>query len=542
MEFNQKLTMLMHVFKISNSALARDIHVDASLISRWKSGARKISLHSPHIASLATYFVHIDAFPYQKAYLDRLLRNLMHRDPQHATDEERSLALANWFMSTDPVPVPEEPEKFLFSDESEPMLSQIGRWLTPSAFESKRSMMTEHPTASALHPAESVATTSKIRIYPGLVGKRQAILEILDEALTTNSPQDFLLFSEEPMNWLLDDPDFTVIWANRLRRIIEQGHTVSIIHVVNRSAQETLGIINHWLPLHLSGQIRSYYDPRYNNPSICQTLFIVRGKAALISQSTRDDATQSICLLIRDDEVINHYTRVFQSYLHYCRPLFSGYSVKQYDAYLQTQKHISQQAQRIISLCHQPDVSLLPEPVMDRLFTELLRGYSSSCTSEIVSLLKEKQTETCETVFLLSEEWLENAVLHGALITSDCTLFLKSQIRLSLTETAAWIRRLIRQVTENAQYHILLFDPDRDLKGNTHCLRYFERHAAVFASFPGDTPFVLSISEANSLYALGQYLDRLIGRIPKIQKDRSSVIQRLTAAADQISEQIKKAK
>ncbi len=71
--FRDKLILLMDLYKVSNSQLARGINVDASLISRWRSGQRVMAANSPHVTKIAEYFVQFNAFEYQRQYLDDLI-------------------------------------------------------------------------------------------------------------------------------------------------------------------------------------------------------------------------------------------------------------------------------------------------------------------------------------------------------------------------------------------------------------------------------------------------------------------------------------
>jgi DNA-binding transcriptional regulator YiaG len=56
MPFNDRISLLMAVLRVSNSALARALSVDASLVSRWRTGARMPAKNSAHIKAIAAYF------------------------------------------------------------------------------------------------------------------------------------------------------------------------------------------------------------------------------------------------------------------------------------------------------------------------------------------------------------------------------------------------------------------------------------------------------------------------------------------------------
>ena len=527
----------MQIFKISNSHLARSIHVDPSLVSRWKSGSRKISAHSPHIAALATFFVHLEAYPYQKDYLNRLLSQLLHQNPDNVAESDRSLALASWLVSPDSVLTSAEPDKLLFSEHSKKLFSQINQWLTtgpdkPVPSGSRRQAEPSIPaTASAAQPFCG-------QLYYGLAGKRQAVIDFLDLALAMKGPLEFLLFSEELMDWLTEDPGFLSLWGNRLRQVLEQGHTITIIHVVNRSAQEIIRIINQWLPLHLSGQIRSYYDPRYSEPAIRQTLFILSGQAVLTAQSTSNIRTQTLCFATQQPDMVKHHTHVFLDYLHVCQPLFSGYGTRQYQQHLEAQLEVMKKANRIISVMQQPEADFLPDTAQARIF-RMLQQSTDLKDSFLSSFFSQKRAQqSSEKIGLLSLDWLDKAVRDkAAAVHSDCDLFLREPVQLTGEETRQWLLQVIRQLEDNPNYHLYLIDTSADLKTNAHCFRYYERHCTGFASFPGENPFVISIAESNCLYALGLYLEQIITRIPLAHKDRNTVMQILADAADQLGRQ-----
>ena len=97
MYFEQKLSALMHLFKLSNSKLARGINVDPSLISRWKSGERQMSPNSPHVPAIASYILHLNAYHYQRDYLDKVLHKKL-GSSDRVSESSRIHALSEWLV------------------------------------------------------------------------------------------------------------------------------------------------------------------------------------------------------------------------------------------------------------------------------------------------------------------------------------------------------------------------------------------------------------------------------------------------------------
>jgi hypothetical protein len=88
--------------------------------------------------------------------------------------------------------------------------------------------------------------------FKGITGRRQAVLNFLTEIVQSDKKQELLLHSEDDMTWLTGDRQFTLIWASLLKQIIESGHSITIIHVVNRQRDEIMNALTYWMPLHLA--------------------------------------------------------------------------------------------------------------------------------------------------------------------------------------------------------------------------------------------------------------------------------------------------
>jgi len=73
MAFKDNLTKLLNLFNLSNTDLSKGIHVDASVISRWKNGGRSIPLKSPHLYNLARFVLGLQRNDFQKSQIDKIM-------------------------------------------------------------------------------------------------------------------------------------------------------------------------------------------------------------------------------------------------------------------------------------------------------------------------------------------------------------------------------------------------------------------------------------------------------------------------------------
>ncbi|MDW7656158.1 MAG: hypothetical protein SCM11_03165 [Bacillota bacterium] len=539
MNFCEKLRLLTHVFKISNSKLARAINVDASLVSRWKSGDRSISAHSHHVPAIATFFIRLDAYPYQKTYLDRLLASLMPNLKEH--DEADLIhALANWLVSPDDIVLPGPPARPAIASDPSRIFDNISSWFSKTHPQTAEAQKINSVPARAGHtPGWSEkflpGQTLSGEVHHGVSGKRQAVINMLLELLQLTEPCELLLISEEHMHWLTDDIRFTRLWARLLQQVIEKGHKINVIHIVSRRTQEISSIIEYWLPLHLSGQIASFYMPRYVDPAINQTLYIVRGRIVCIAQSTGDVRTQGLTIISRDIEMVTHYTRIYESVLQDCLPLLSVFTPRNCHMFQQDIASLSEKPGRLYHIRRQPDTIFLPPNLYAKLQQLICRQHPSFArNTDLAGWLRSRRTlsggqsHPARTVYdMLPLSLLEDICQNGVTITSDCELFVNQSLHLDFAESAAWLEQIIMMLRTEEAYHLFLYQEPADAQPLLFSLCYYENQAALFAPARSEHPFIISLREANSLHTLGLFLDRFIARIPNSQRNREDVIERL---------------
>lgn len=540
MHFSEKLRLLTHVFKVSNSRLARAIHVDASLVSRWKSGDRSISSQSRHIPDLATFFIQTDAYPYQRAYLDRLLASLL-PDPKSCAENDLIHALANWLVSADAAEWPQLPSDPSLSADPARLFDNISSWFSKTHATPDLTKPAAGKTGAADRSdwSEQILPGHRLNgeVFYGMSGKRQAVINLLLEILQLESPCELLLISEESMRWLTDDIRFTRKWARLLLEVIEKGHRITVIHIVSRRTQEISGIVEYWLPLHLSGQIASYYIPRYVEPAVSQTLFIIRNRAVFLAQSTEDIQTQGLTLICRDEETVAHYTRVYEAILHGCLPLFSVFTPQNCRLFQQDIATMQEQPGRLYHIRRQPDTCLLPPQLYAQLQPLVCCQHPAFADQANLTDWLQARRNNCfgrsgqnRPVFdMLPLSMLEKACQDGITIQSDCELLLKSPLHLGFAESADWLEQLAEMLRTQEQYQLYLFQEPSDAEPLLFSLSYYENKAALFAPAGNGKPYVIALHEANSLHSLGLFLDRLIARIPSSQRNREDVINRLEA-------------
>lgn len=84
------------------------------------------------------------------------------------------------------------------------------------------------------------------------------------------------LYSDEPMGWLTDDPQFKANWAFLMLSCLKARVKIRILHNINRGVEEMVAAIRSWLPLYMSGLIEPYACRKPKDPRFFRTMFTPR--------------------------------------------------------------------------------------------------------------------------------------------------------------------------------------------------------------------------------------------------------------------------
>jgi len=246
--FGAKLDRAMTVLDISNGQLAGLLNIDASLISRYRSG-----IYSPHGN-------------------ERLSEKLSLILLSHARKKGRTSALA----------------ELCSADENELDEYTVADWLYKSIPEEDSSVLAQSLLRSLddLAPVQGLSParpeTPDVPIasrYFGTDGLRDAAVRFLSDAAREGG--ELLLYSDEPMDWIIGDRAYFTLWASLMVRCVKSGVRIRIIHYVDREGAENIDAIKGWLPLYITGMIEPYVFVKAGASRFCHTFFLRPGGACI---------------------------------------------------------------------------------------------------------------------------------------------------------------------------------------------------------------------------------------------------------------------
>ena len=271
--FGEKLHLLLGFTRVSNARLARELHVDPSYISRFRSGSRAPDPQNPLIDKTAQYMARRIA----EQGLEQELSEFLHL-PHGTSHIEQTLG--EW-LRNDSLPAAN------FRLEQLVDALRLAEPYTPPPETVRQSPPLQLPSLP-----EAQCCTGRYAFW-GYQGLRMGILHML--ALAQKDPSPVLyLYSDMGLNWMLDDPDFFNIWTSTLRKMLERGGCLHIIHSEVLRLPEIIAGIERELPMYMTGRVNAYCCHKARNERFSMFRLVLSGHASLTATSVRgtEDAAE----------------------------------------------------------------------------------------------------------------------------------------------------------------------------------------------------------------------------------------------------------
>lgn len=291
--FVKKLAFLMNITNMSNATLAKAISVDASAISRFRSGKRRLPKHPDFLPSMANFLAKSMTEEYQKkSVADQITPNI----PWPESAAEASDIICAWLL---------EPDK--------EQLCPIERKLSDTAeINSAFSDLSVSQVSNSPLPRH--------QFFYGVEGLREAMLLLFKSSVASGEPRDILLFTEEEPGWFFDNSYFEKECTQYFEQVLQLGCRVKIIY--NSAHSLTLmEDVSKWLSAFLNGSALLYYSPKTGNALHRRTLFIAAGLLAVESTVVGKRGTRELVQLITDETAVSALENEYNKHLSFCRPL-----------------------------------------------------------------------------------------------------------------------------------------------------------------------------------------------------------------------------
>lgn len=493
MLFNEKLDTLMKAISVTNSQLGKAINVDPSLISRWRTGKRLPTGKNDYISAIASFFAARAKKEYQKAALYDILGFV----PENGADAGPLQAtIINWLGSWERI-----------------VKSPVNSMLDNMKLPVKHSITLNEGEGQHIPEIQQ-----KVEVFYDSTGMKAAMIRFLNTVLTVDKPCNLMLFSDESLNWLQEDKTYCNNWFGLLLSALSKGHRLKIIHNLQRELSDMISMINHWLPIYMTGAVEGYYCPKYRDNIFRNTIFIAPDIMALTSSSISLYSGHTHTLLYTDKRIISGILNEYHVFLNICRPLMRIFSNSGIVHYKDLIVSFDMEQTDFYSYSSSFSAYTMPETLFSRLISET--SLSDTVKNEMLKVYKFRRDmfeknimyrKTTEIIILPSPEELsdENSGCYKVHMMG-CTL--PGYNKEDCSEHLAFIYELLNKYEK---YNLIFAS-----HGNYPDLYIsVKEDAGVFIVKRGTSPVIFAIDQPDLNNVFHGYITDIINRLPI--KDRN---------------------
>lgn len=485
---------LMNFLNISTADLANAIHVDASLVSKWKSGSRKISEKSVYFEDIIQYLLDNDA-PYDYVNLRSELVALF---PDYSLDEPEDLTL-----------------------------------LLRQALCGKKASLAVRDQQIFNARGNAISTFSFI----DLCGKREALEKLLSFAEEMTVPSQLTFLDSTDFDWLADDPDFTGRFIRRISQLLNKGFQCRFIIHYDASLEAFRDFFSMCNILIFQSNIDWYYLPYYNQPVFQISLSLLGHAISTISLAS--NMQNASTTLFTDSTLVLKHAGMTEDILKQCTRLFESCPPA---AFAKTFHQLEQYRMRGIFYNFLSSPAFLA--VNPGLLSEILTSNHLS-QSEIDRVLEANAEIRLATqdyfdvsslipnpvIFFFRLDEMISRITKESFVSQSLSLFCGREIIVPADCYARQIRAMANALRKYPNMSIVLSTAeDKSNLPDIDC--WYMQHAWIFQM---DQKGYRLCNDPGIVNMLSDFLARYIKNIPESRKNRESVRYYLLDLADRLT-------
>lgn len=286
MRGNTNLARLMLAFDLQGRELAAWLNVDVSLVSKWRTGKRKLNKKSLYLKEIVRYFISQD----KNGQFARILKVLSDECMIEPGTGSQELSVI------------------------------LGRWLSTYEIGGEESALNNFVEANKLKE-------NKYYVLKGEEGAKKTKMVCLDVAIQEGADTEMMIFTQEPPLNLEIDGDYHGRWVENCLEFLKLGGKLKIIIPVMMEYRALAGILLYWLPMYLQGNTEVYFYMQGVEDTVKKQLCYVRNQCAVYRGIYENSLEGDSCTyLFTDRGILEEVNRYLDSIAGKCVPAFNGFN------------------------------------------------------------------------------------------------------------------------------------------------------------------------------------------------------------------------
>lgn len=483
---------IMNYLNIKTSSMAKSIHVDSSLISKWKSGQRQLNEESIYFDDIIKFIAEYDSSN-NYATLIKVLTELY---PDESVSDESSIIITL--------------RKTLCGNTKVKPVVLLGN-----------------------------VKTFPVAFFDGIEGQQEAVRKLFDSLDETETAGNLTFIDTLAFKWIWSDADFSNFFTNRLLMLLNKGYHAVFVMRYSSVKENFRKFFDSCSPIIFNKNVKWYYVQYYDEPITGFSLILYNHTLSMIGMFAK--SLKMTTMVFKDREIILNHSDIADEFINKSLPLFSKhnpFSLSEVISNIQSLRikndfYAFLPIPAIIATNEDNIINVLKENKIDKetvLFTKVLmlnsffRNHSGINNDK--SVLKKKYF-----IFQI-EKLIENAK-KAYIGSNSLSLACNKNIRIRNEYFANELKMLAKILIENDDFNIALVSEKDNLhlpNMNCWCLQ------DGFLMQMRDDGFYIC-NESTIISTSFNALERCIHKIPPERKDKEYVSKYLIELADEIMKQ-----
>ena len=478
--FAERFSALLDVFGMNSVWWGRLLNVDASLISRFRTGKRLPKENSQIVDMFCS------------AVAERMHEQNCIMEISRLTGIKISYLLT-------PTAV-ELLKAWLFHGKrikkTKPNTADYLRMFLP---------LRDLPAQQTMKFLQNKANENAADTYWGNQGIRQAVLRLLVEAAAEGGGEVYL-YADQSMRWLFENEDDLQNWYLCCSLCFQCNVRMVVVHDINRNAREMASVMQMWLPLNMTGMVTPYYCPLSRGSRFTHTLFLRPGMAAVSSVQVLGASDNNYYDYICDARKINTLRNEFHLLISNSEKLLSVYTYENIEKYRKVLLPEMDESEKSIALLDAPSLVSMPDSVFDSMLARCSWTEDEKRELSVVRAKARLHMEEGQVVELFALPNIATVKKGKQFLSFNCTLH-EDNPCYTVSEFQEHIREIIHLCRTHHNYICCLVE--ESLLCNMRMV-VFKNLATIIRPYNPYTAFVIQ----NPFYAkalsvmLREYYDR----------------------------------
>lgn len=316
--FSICISELLNILDVSSSKLAKSINVDPSLISRWKTGKRKISCTSNYLKPISDYFSDKIVNDYQKISIINISSKFnLPIDIKYSNDmrEYIYVLLSSSLQGS-------KTEHVKNSNRNVKFKKNFNRDENISFSSSNINNTSSHFQQYVLTETGYVSTFEMIIGHNNVINAGIKLLKSLPQKPDYINESILITFLTELDSFSNFQNTYNE-WHNVLIEVQKKGWSITKLINIDENINRNMKIINELLVNLMSEKYHPYYLTKYDYIIKCREFIIVPSVATLVGLCGSNTGKIDSAFLIRDEQAAKALIGTFDLCINLTKPLIT---------------------------------------------------------------------------------------------------------------------------------------------------------------------------------------------------------------------------